>query len=94
MRWPFEWLLQQMRCSHAARPMLPTSAYAQALYEKQGREKQFTSAAERDTYLNQQVAELQASAQQTADTRAQVEQLAADLGSEAMDLSQVPECIG
>jgi hypothetical protein len=62
------------------------------LYEKQGREKQFVSAAERDTYLNKELAQLQASAKQIADVRVQVEQQAADLGSQAMDLSQVIWC--
>ncbi len=61
----------------------------QALYQKQGRTKQFASAGERDTYLNAELAQLRDSAQQTADTRGRVEQQAADLGSEAMDLSQV-----
>jgi hypothetical protein len=60
------------------------------LYEKQGREKQFVSAAERDTYLQQELAQLQASAKQTADVRLQVDQQVADLGSQAMDMSQVP----
>lgn len=62
----------------------------QALYEKQGREKQFVSAAERDTYLQKELAQLQASAKQTADVRLQVDQQVADLGSQAMDMSQVP----
>ena len=61
----------------------------QALYEKQGREKQFVSAAERDAYLQKEVAQLQASAKQTADVRSQVDQQVADLGSQAMDMSQV-----
>ncbi len=61
----------------------------QALYEKQGREKQFVSAAERDTYLEKELAQLQASAKQTADVRLQVDQQVADLGSQAMDMSQV-----
>ena len=63
----------------------------QALYEKQGREKQFVSAAERDTYLQKELAQLQASAKQTADVRLQVDQQVADLGSQAMDMSQVTE---
>jgi hypothetical protein len=62
----------------------------QALYEKQGREKQFVSAVERDTYLQKELTQLQASAKQTADVRLQVEQQVADFGSQSMDLSQVP----
>lgn len=61
----------------------------QALYQKQGRETQFTSAAERDTYLNKELAQLQASAKGMAAVREQVEQQTADLNSQAMDLSQV-----
>lgn len=62
---------------------------AQALYSKQGRKAQFANAGERDAYLERQIAALRDSLASTQGIGQKVQQQAAELSSEAMDLSSV-----
>ena len=61
----------------------------QALYQKQGRSAQFASVAERDKWLREEIRKLQEAQGKTGSTRRAVQDAAASLNSELMELSQV-----
>ncbi len=61
----------------------------QALYQKQGRSAQFASVAERDKWLREEIRKLQEAQSKTGSTRRAVQDAAASLNSELMELSQV-----